>query len=978
MNQVLVDGLVQLCKAKPVGNDAVRWLGEWLVANNPARPVGGGATTSTTSSKAIASSAPSAPSSVIVTAPSLPVANFPGGMTRAQYVNGGAAVVVPEAPTRTIVFVLGGPGAGKGTQCERIVEEFGFTHLSTGDLLRAEVASGSERGLTFKSIMDKGDLVPLTDILGMVQETMNKSGSNKFLLDGYPRALEQAFAFEQQIGPATFCLAIDCSDETMKARLLARGASSGRSDDNEETIVKRIQTFHEQSEAAIDFYSRLGKLKRINSELPKEEVYAQVRKAFQPRVVFVAGKPGSGKGTQCKRVAARYGYQHISAGDLLRAEVARGSTDGANIERLIRNGQLVPDDLTLKVIRRTIDNSGSRNFLLDGYPRTMAQALQFEYEVGPCEFVLQIDASDSVCRARLSNGKRIDDTKAAVTKRLNTYARQTVPVLDLYALSNDVRIIDGTGTEDDVFRAIDTHFAPKVIFAMGGKDADIATPCKTLASETGYTYLSTKDLLQAEVARGVGLGKTLADMIQSGMIVPVDVTLEVIQNAMMASGNDKFILEGFPRAVDQVLAFERQICKCSSVLFFEADATPPSQQTMSTINYFALQGYVHRVTDVATARAAMKEDVVFVVGAGETTTYCKRLASDCGFVHIAYDELLRATVKRGSKIGRDIGEMLAAGKILPSSTAVSLLRDCMAKNHRAGKYLISGFPKAVDQSDKYEEMTGGPPSALLYLDIDAKSDAFTSMTLPLVEKYASRGMCRTISARGTEDDVYARIRTHYAPTVVLCATAESDDIPVAMVNLSLASSCARIDVTKLIDAERDANTSAGAAIRSAEAAQQPVPMNVLIRLLKTNINNAAVNRVLLQGFPRLVSAADGVVSQMDALETSIGPVVHMLYLENTTAGETSSFRLETSPIVRYMETRGALTKLDISNGFTSEILATAASKLNEQFDPESRSRAEGMMLAELTAQEQARIEQARIDAENDLGGGEEEEEVEDE
>ena len=104
MNQVLVDGLVQLCKAKPVGNDAVRWLGEWLVANNPARPVGGGATTSTTSSKAIASSAPSAPSSVIVTAPSLPVANFPGGMTRAQYVNGAVVVVVPEAPTRTIVF----------------------------------------------------------------------------------------------------------------------------------------------------------------------------------------------------------------------------------------------------------------------------------------------------------------------------------------------------------------------------------------------------------------------------------------------------------------------------------------------------------------------------------------------------------------------------------------------------------------------------------------------------------------------------------------------------------------------------------------------------------------------------------------------------------------------------------------------------------------------------------------------------------
>lgn len=127
-----------------------------------------------------------------------------------------------------------------------------------------------------------------------------------------------------------------------------------------------------------------------------------------------------------------------------------------------------------------------------------------------------------------------------------------------------------------------------------------------------------------------------------------------------------------------------------------------------------------------------------------------------------------------------------------------------------------------------------------------------------------------------------------------------------------------------------------------------------------------------------MSAADGVVVQMDALESAIGSVVHMLYLENSTVGETSAFRLETSPIVRFMETRGGLTKLDLANGFTSDLLATASAKLNEQFDPEARSRAEGLMLAELTAQEQARIEAARIAAENDLGGGEDEEAEEDE
>jgi adenylate kinase len=988
MNQVLVQGLVQLCKAKPVGNAAVRWLGEWLVKNNPARPIGSGTSASAavaddTAVTAAVVEQPMAPSSVVVTAPTLPATTFPGGMSREQYVNNGATIAVPEPTPRTIVFVMGGPGAGKGTQCANIVQEFGFTHLSTGDLLRAEVASGSERGQKFKLIMDKGDLVPMSDILSMVEDTMNKSGSSKFLLDGYPRTLEQAFAFEQQIGPATFCLSIDASDAVMKERLMSRGKTSGRSDDNEETITKRIQTFHEQSKEAIDLYSRLGKLRCINSELTPDEVYAQVRKAFQPRIIFVAGKPGAGKGTQCKRIAARYGYTHISAGDVLREEVARGSTDGATIERLIRNGQLVPDDLTLKVIRRAIDRSGKQNFLLDGYPRTMSQALQFEHDVGQCEFVLHIDAADSACFARLANGKRADDTKAAVTKRLNTFTRQTLPVINLYSSSNDVRVVNGDSTEEEVFRAVDMHFAPKVIFAMGGEGQDVATPCEKLASEFGYTYLSTSNLLKAEVLRGVGIGKTLSNMIESGMIVPVDVTLKVISNAMQSSGNDKFIVEGFPRAVDQVLAFESQITKCSSVLYFESEATPASEQTMSTINYFAIQGYVKRipVTDLegtlTAARSVLKDEVVFVVGASDTVSYSQRLAADCNFVHIAYDELLRSTVKRGSPLGRDIGDMMAEGKIMPSSIAVQLLQDCMRKNHRIGKFVITGFPVAVDQSDKYEELLG-EPSNILYLDVDEKTDTFTTQTMPVVEKYAARGLCRTVSARGEADDIYTRIRQHYAPTIILCANAESKDTPVAMVNLSLATNCARVNIRKLVDAESSLDTKDGEIIRASYASQQTIPTDVLVRLLKTTISKSSSKRVLLEGFPRLVSAADSVVVQMDALQSSIGSVAHMLYLENSSVGETSAFRLETSPVVRFMETRGSLTKLDMADGFTSELLATASAKLNEQFDPESRSRAEGLMLAELTAQEQARLEAARIAAENDLGGGDEEEAEEDE
>ena len=338
--------------------------------------------------------------------------------------------------------------------------------------------------------------------------------------------------------------------------------------------------------------------------------------------------------------------------------------------------------MTLRVIRRAMDRSGERSFLLDGYPRTREQALQFEHDVGQCEFVLHLDADDDVCRQRLSQVGRSDDTRAAITKRLNTFARQTTPVLDLYASSRDVRTVNANATEEEVFRAVDKHFAPTVVFAMG-ESAIISKACKEAALITGHTFLSTRDLLQAEVARGVGIGLKLTQMIESGMIVPVDVTLEVIRNAMLASGNDRFILEGFPRQVDQVLAFETSIARCSTVLHFadSAAAAPPSSSTAtSTINYFSLQGYVQTIqldgNEVNSVRQALASDVVFVVGAEDASVsaHCGRLAADCGFVHIDYDALLRATVSRGSSQGRDIGDMLSSGKILPASTSVNLLK----------------------------------------------------------------------------------------------------------------------------------------------------------------------------------------------------------------------------------------------------------------------------------------------------------------
>ncbi|XP_041090349.1 adenylate kinase isoenzyme 1 isoform X3 [Polyodon spathula] len=177
-----------------------------------------------------------------------------------------------------IIFVVGGPGSGKGTQCERIVQKYGYTHLSTGDLLRAEVSSGSERGKKLSAIMEKGELVPLDTVLDMLKDAMiaKVDVSKGFLIDGYPREVKQGEEFEKKIGAPTLLLYIDAGAETMVKRLLKRGETSGRVDDNEETIKKRLDTYYKATEPVIAFYEGRGIVRKMNAEGSVDDVFGQV------------------------------------------------------------------------------------------------------------------------------------------------------------------------------------------------------------------------------------------------------------------------------------------------------------------------------------------------------------------------------------------------------------------------------------------------------------------------------------------------------------------------------------------------------------------------------------------------------------------------------------------------------------------------------------------------------------------------------
>ena len=184
----------------------------------------------------------------------------------------------------TIVFVLGGPGSGKGTQCDRIVADYGFKHLSAGDLLRDEVASGSETGKMCEQLMTEGKLVPMEVTIALLKTAMIKSGASLFLIDGFPRALDQGHEFESSIKECSLILFFDCPQETMQERLLKRGETSGRSDDNIETIQKRFTTFMESSLPVIEYYEGFDKVAKISAVPPPDEVYASVRDVLESKL----------------------------------------------------------------------------------------------------------------------------------------------------------------------------------------------------------------------------------------------------------------------------------------------------------------------------------------------------------------------------------------------------------------------------------------------------------------------------------------------------------------------------------------------------------------------------------------------------------------------------------------------------------------------------------------------------------------------
>ena len=184
------------------------------------------------------------------------------------------------------IVIFGAPGSGKGTQSNLLIEHYGLGHISTGDVLRNEIKKGTELGKTAQSYIDKGNLIPddlMISILASVYDSFGR-GHKGVIFDGFPRTIPQAEALQRMLDErgdrVAAMLELDVPEDELMQRLIKRGQESGRADDNEETIKKRLVVYHSQTQPLIEWYKQEGLHHHINGSGTLERIFSDIQKVI--------------------------------------------------------------------------------------------------------------------------------------------------------------------------------------------------------------------------------------------------------------------------------------------------------------------------------------------------------------------------------------------------------------------------------------------------------------------------------------------------------------------------------------------------------------------------------------------------------------------------------------------------------------------------------------------------------------------------
>lgn len=375
------------------------------------------------------------------------------------------------------IALFGAPGAGKGTQSELLMKKHNLVYIATGDILRQEIAGGTELGLAAKSIIEAGGLVSDEIIVQIIEKKIiTNPDAAGFLFDGFPRTFVQAYILEGLLlkmhTSLTCLLSLEVPPEESFKRLLQRAKTSGRSDDTETVIKNRLKEYAEKTAPVAEFYKDqglyfpiegVGSIEEINEKL--EEIIEQELRKVLFNVVLL-GYPGAGRGTQARNLAKKYNLVYLSTGEMLKEEIAKKSEVGNTVQSIFNQGDLVPDEIVIKLIEKHIKRNPEANgFIFKGFPRTLVQAyildgllrkinssvsFTLDIQCPTLELIKRLDA-----RGKTQRRMSYDLETATIVHRLEQHEKLCQPLVDYYGKSGKVTAINGEGNPEEVWQRIE-------------------------------------------------------------------------------------------------------------------------------------------------------------------------------------------------------------------------------------------------------------------------------------------------------------------------------------------------------------------------------------------------------------------------------------------------------------------------------------------------------------------------------------------
>ncbi len=371
------------------------------------------------------------------------------------------------------IAIFGAPGAGKGTQSKYLAERYNLVHLSTGDILRQEIANDTEIGIKAKSIIARGELVSDEIIVQIIEDKIKMNpNANGFLFDGFPRTLVQAYILDGlllRLNTSLTCmLSLEAPKEILYNRLISRAQVSGRTDDTHEVVMFRLKEYEDKTIPVADFYKERKKYISIDGVGDIEEISERLNNAIEEELrktllnVVIIGRPGGGKGSQGHLLAKKYNLAYISSGHLLRSEVKNDTELGKKVIPYLETGLNVPDEIIIQMLEKEIKlHPNTQGFIFKGFPRTIVQAYILDGMLmrssSSVNLAINLDVPMLECFKRLSvraktPKRRTYDTETdLIIRRMEEYETKTKPVIEYYKKLNKYTLVDGIGNENEVY-----------------------------------------------------------------------------------------------------------------------------------------------------------------------------------------------------------------------------------------------------------------------------------------------------------------------------------------------------------------------------------------------------------------------------------------------------------------------------------------------------------------------------------------------